>query len=161
MGLFGKKEEKNDNLLPELPKLPDLPGAEESAKSAERPEISPLPALPSESDGLDAIKSGVVSTEPSPKRTMELGTASISSMSSMSSMGKEPIFIKLDKFKEASKSFDVVKAKLKDIDYAFVKMRDLKQKEDDELKAWESEIQAVKSKVEAIDNSLFNKIGKY
>jgi hypothetical protein len=141
--------------LPELPKLPELPGTEEPVKPAEKPEISPLPALPSESAGIDAIKSGVVSTESSPRRTMELGA------SGMSLMSKEPIFIKLDKFKEASKSFDVVKAKLKDIDYALAKMKDLKQKEDNELKAWESELQAVKSKVEAIDNSLFNKIGRY
>lgn len=147
MGLFTKKEEKKDNLLPELPKLPELPSLPEKQSS----EKTDLPALP-KSSGMETIKSSI--TQPQEKRSFEISDIS----NKPKQMEKGPIYIKLDKFKEAAKNFETIKNKLVEIEDSFRKLKDIKEKEDAELKDWETELQTIKSRINVIDSSLFNKL---
>lgn len=151
MGLFTKKEEKKDNLLPELPDMPKLP------ELPEEKEEKAIPAFPkmSPTTGMAAIKSTIL--EPQEKRTMELGSFSQHSFSKTSE--KEPIYIRLDKFKEASKNFETIQHKLMEIETSFRKLKEIKEKEDQELLGWETELQELKSRIGSIDISLFNKLG--
>jgi hypothetical protein len=163
MSFFNKKaDEKRE--LPELPGMSRLP------------ELPPLPSFPknefgNSGIGLQAIKATVnegsekgleyMPKEPEEKRTIEAPDAeSINSFKSAASraVSKEPVFVKLDKFKEAVERFDEIKDKVSEIENALRKLREIKEKEDSELKAWGEEMQLIRQKVETIDNSLFNKI---
>ena len=146
---------------PELPQLPALP---------ELPELPSLPQLPRASSGealgIGAIKDSVSGLPPkkdyeirkidlTERRSMEL--PDMGSQRSMSSQN-EPIFIKLDKFKEAVEKFSEIKEKVNDIEEALIKIKDVKDREAQELKSWEEEVQMIKEKVANIDVSLFQKI---
>jgi len=75
------------------------------------------------------------------------------------SRAKEPIFVKIDKFKEALANFEIIKEKLLDIDNLLKKIKETKAKEQEELDSWEKEVEDIKAKAQIIDERLFSKIG--
>ena len=185
MGFFSRKKEEDNNLNSRLPELPDvrLPELPEDSNATD---IQPLPKFPESSTGnsfgLQAIKSNVgfrskvqeqneeEIKEGTEKTTMEISDLdnykpteiskrySSAPMERNYSSDKEPIFIKLDKFKEAVEKFDEIKDKIQDIDDSIKQIREIKEKEEQELKLWEEEVQAIKEKAANIDSSLFSKI---
>ena len=181
----GKKEVTPDLELPELPgftELPSLPQLPELPKLETEQKIEPtsLSTFPSNqinnSFGIEAIKSNISLQQadssgyiPSQnpmieKRAVEmeekprLGRIAIPAQHRTSSFQKEPIFIKLDKFREAVEKFQEIKYRVNEIENSLVKLKDVKDKEENELKEWEEEVRLIKEKVENIDNSLFSKI---
>jgi len=164
---FFKKSEPKRTELPELPGSPELPEIPEDNNS-----IPPLPTFPKtqigNNMGLQAIKSTVSGDNDKPgykieedneKRTFELSDLPEPKIESKSySIDKEPIFIKLDKFKDAVQKFEQIKNKVSEIESTLKKLKETKEKEDLELKSWEEEVLAIKDKVENIDSSLFNKV---
>ena len=70
-------------------------------------------------------------------------------------LSKKPIFVKLDKFQTARVSLETVKEKLNDMDELLKMIREVKAKEDEEIGAWEKEIEQVKSRVETIRKDIF------
>jgi len=71
----------------------------------------------------------------------------------------EPIFVKIDKFQAANENFSKIKEKLKDVESSLANLREIKNKEEQELDEWEQEVQLIKTKIAKIDDSLFKKIG--
>jgi peptidoglycan hydrolase CwlO-like protein len=172
MAFFGRKKE-DSNARENLPELPGISRAESS--------LPPLPSFPKTPAGdslsLNAIKSSVgeststqsslpsIDREPKQIRRMESGdweagqrAPIISGLSSPRVVNKEPVFIKIDKFKDVVKKFEDIKSKVEEIDSSLRKIKEVKEKEDAELKSWEQEAQLIKERITAIDDSLFNKI---
>lgn len=137
MDFFRKKEEKKTE-------LPELPGMERM------PELPQLPQLPS-----NFRESEMAREESEPMKSFSYGEPSASKSREIS---KEPVFVKLEKFKEAIEKFEDIKVKVGEIDSSLIKLREIKDKEENELKSWEEEIRSIKEKVASIDSSLFSKI---
>lgn len=70
----------------------------------------------------------------------------------------EPIFIRIDKFEESMKIFDGVKGKLGEIEHMLNEVKELKEKEQEELTGWEDSIQKLKLQIEKVDRDIFSKI---
>ena len=172
MSLFQRKEEERKQLpelpgmstLPDLPPLPPLKSDVSPLPSFSRNEFSATSGM-----GIQAIKATIrdgsaKGLEYMPKEEVEKRTIEVSDRESIraamtpKTISKEPVFIKLDKFKEASEKFNEVKEKVSEIENSLRKLKEIKEKEDAELKSWDEEMQLIRQKVEAIDNSLFNKI---
>ena len=155
MSFFKKEEtEKKKIELPNIqgmPELPPLPNSNQEKNDADL--LPPLPKANSETSfRVQTIKNNIDSEsyhetvynpESNERKTFELGEIpkSNSYQDTKDYSSKSPVFIKIDKFKDAVEKFE-----------------DIKDKEDQELKLWEQEIQEVKNKVANIDNSLFSKI---
>ncbi len=154
-----RKEEKESELKTEverplptnyLPKLPELPGSREVKTDSEMQSIKQNISPPKtfESPTLPHLEKPITSgtiTSPPPiiaPTVEETG----------------PIFIKIDKFKDASQNFEKIKEKVNDIEDMLEKIKQIKQKEDQELKEWEHEIQLIKTRIDSIDDSLFKKL---
>jgi len=168
MNFFKKEEKKRTIELPDLPNSPELPELPEENMS-----IPPLPTFPKtqigNNMGLQAIKS-TVSGDSSPgymidesedeKKTIELSELPKNYKNEIKdySIEKEPIFVKLEKFKDAVEKFEQIKNKVNEIEETLRKIKGIKEKEDMELRSWEEEVMSIKEKVENIDNSLFKKI---
>ena len=158
---FFKKNIKEYNKSPELPELPG---------TSRLPELPSLPSLPegkaNDSFGIQAIKSNIrgdKDNSPQEKRTMEMDEKierpQFSSMPPKRvESRKEPVFVKLDKFKDSVSKFDEIKTKINDIDSTLRKIKEIREKEDHELRAWEEKVQLIKEKVDNIDNSLFSRM---
>jgi hypothetical protein len=70
----------------------------------------------------------------------------------------EPIYVRIDKFKFALDGFKNIKEKVIEIEKYLQEIKEQKRREDEELGAWENEIEAIKLRIEAIDNKIFSKL---
>lgn len=139
MNFFKKKEdEQKRSMLPELPgmsKLPELPSLPPLPQSAMREDFRPM----------------------MPNRDFEIRKIDLESPK-ISARSNQPVFVKLDRFQDAVHKFEEVKTKVKDIENSLLKIKDIKMKEEVELRAWEQEVQMIKEKVSNIEGSLFSKL---
>ena len=67
----------------------------------------------------------------------------------------KPIFVKIDKFRSARESLEIVKEKLTEIDELLKMIREVKLKEDRELSAWEKEMENIKSRINDVAVDIF------
>jgi len=72
--------------------------------------------------------------------------------------GVKPIYVRLDKFEASLDSFGEIKKKIIDMEEVLRKTREIKQKEEQELETWEREIQIIKSRIDSIDKTIFDKL---
>ena len=70
----------------------------------------------------------------------------------------EPVYVRLDKFKESLEILIDIKNKIADIENLLDKIKNIRQKEKKELDDWEREIQILKARIETIDSNLFKKL---
>jgi hypothetical protein len=67
----------------------------------------------------------------------------------------KPIYVKLDKFKNAHENLKEIKAKLAQIDDLIGTIKQAKSKEEEELAEWEREIETVKARLNTIISEIF------
>ncbi|PIO07910.1 hypothetical protein COU59_02540 [Candidatus Pacearchaeota archaeon CG10_big_fil_rev_8_21_14_0_10_34_12] len=70
----------------------------------------------------------------------------------------EPIYVRLDKFRESEEVFEKAKNKIMDIERTLGEIKKIKQEEEAELDSWEKEIQDIKNQLEKIDREVFSKV---
>ena len=180
MGLFGKKKKdvkkKGEISLPELPRLPKFPSLEED----EPMKLHQLPSFPSNSLGKqfsqDTIKEAVIGDEEDERlpnefedegemmgeplqrpRSEEIGGGFSGRFGRKKSLA-EPVFIRVDRFEEALNIFGETKRKISEIERVLEDIKQVKDKENKELQAWESEVRSMKAQIEKIDRDIFSKI---
>lgn len=132
MGLFGFKKKEENSDLPPL-QFPELP---KSVPSFE----------PQGSFGGDAekIKNAVFMPLPS------LGSSSIDSLG-----GEKPLFVKVEKYRDVVETLKKLKARLNDADSVLSKLGQLREEEDRELAAWQSDLERIRGQLLDIDRKLF------
>ena len=100
------------------------------------------PAPPKKIEGRSKVRSREMSWAP-PKETTKTS---------------EPLFIKLDTFEKAISSFNEVKLRMGEIETLLRNIRETKTQEERELEDWEDEIEAVKARLEQIDQEIFERL---
>ena len=83
---------------------------------------------------------------------------SYSKMQYSSERREEPVFIRLDKFEESLKVFEETKEQISEIEHLLSNIKEIKQKEEDELNSWENRLQEIKRQVEKVDQDIFSKV---
>lgn len=68
---------------------------------------------------------------------------------------KEQIFVKVEKIKEVLSTLDEINKKINYLDATLDKIKEIKNKEQEELERWEKEILDLKTKIIEIDSKLF------
>ena len=133
MGLFSKKKEEKKDLPPlKFPELPKSVPSFESGKSMQATEA-------------EEIKSAV-----SP------GPSSMSSPGLPATPGiEQPLFVKIDKYRDVIDSLGKLKERLHDADEILQNLNSLKEKESKELAAWHSDLEKIRNQLLDIDHKLF------
>ena len=175
---WNKKENKSS--LPDLPSLdPKLFEAHREKEMDEddfeepNTENHPLPSFPDSptSKGFSqiAIKEAIESPEPRKEQFVkEIETEpSISSpkttpteqysFGQTNSSGSN-VFVKIDKFNSARKAIASAQEKMSDIDKMLKKIRETRMREEQELTAWEKEVENAKTRIEEASKNLFDKL---
>jgi len=131
MGLFGFKKKEESADLPPL-QFPELP---KSVPSFE----------PQGNFGGDAerIKSAVSMPSLSP------------SMESLAAGAEKPLFVKVERYRDVVETLKKLKARLNDADTVLGKLGQLREEEDRELAAWQSDLEKIRSQLLDIDKKLF------
>lgn len=68
------------------------------------------------------------------------------------------VFVKIDKFHSARRALGEIKGKLSDIDELIKKIRETKIREEQELANWEKDVMHIKSRVENVNENIFEKV---
>ena len=71
---------------------------------------------------------------------------------------KKSIFVKLNKFENAQKSLNSVKEKIHEIEILLSNIKDIKKKEDSELKGWDQEFFSLKNRIRGISSDIFDNV---
>lgn len=186
MSWFKKKKEvkveATGSNLPEFPELPELPRFSELSElpEIEKPMFEPrsLPSFPGKLDSgfsQEAIKSAVSPVPPisskqvknRERRTLEIPEDTPKKFSAplppsitepRLSKKIEPVYIRIDKFKAAIQSFNEIQKKVAEVEDLLQKIKEMKQKEDEELRVWERDLETIKARIDAIDKSVFSKL---
>ncbi len=178
MALFKKKEKPKMEQPPKLPDIPQLPELPEF-KMGEEGSLSQLPSFPTDSLGNKFSQNTIKEAVAGKKENKEVGADEFAeekvqmmqkplvkeergnnqSYPKVSSQKEEgPIFIRIDKFEEGSKTFEDVRRQITDIEGMFEDIKGVREKEGKELESWEEEIKQIKEKIESIDNNIFSKL---
>lgn len=128
--------EDNDKNLPELPEWNQEQIQSKPIRTMELNEWSPKP--------VSQIQNRPIIQE----------TPSTQDISNQTN-SKRPIFIKLDKFKEARDSLEKISEKLSQMDELLKVIKDLKSKEEQEVSGWERDIESIKSRIMFINKEIF------
>lgn len=140
MALFGKRKEAVKELPKfESPMFPDMPRERVEHGLPELPSIPSLPTLQSA------------------KISPRAFTMDISESREISRL-KEPIFVKIDKFRDALGNLELIKKKLQESSELLDKIRAIRSNEEEELEQWSHEINLIKEKVDMIDKKLFSEV---
>ncbi len=70
-------------------------------------------------------------------------------------MGKNLVFVRLDKFNDARESLEEIKGKLEEIDEMLKTLKDVKVKEEEELTNWEKEMMELKVHLNSLMSDVF------
>ena len=134
-----------------IPSLPSIPGQAKATSEMN----SPIPAMHSSS-------MQTLETPSKPKSESVMPPASFTPIQPQETMPKtrqsKDVFIKIDKFYGAKKALNTANEQLEDIDVLLKKIRETKQKEEQELAAWEKELATIKSRIKDVSTSIFEKI---
>jgi hypothetical protein len=68
------------------------------------------------------------------------------------------VFVRIDKFHSARKSLSEIGERLEDIDDLVKKIRETKLREEQELAAWEKDLEHIKSRVQTVSENIFEKV---
>ena len=143
MALFSKKKEVKELPKFESPLFPEIP------REQMLPELPSLPEIPSFS---------MPAPQPEPMRVQQRPfTFDISEGRGISKL-KEPIFVKIDKFRDALSNLEFIKRKLQESSELLEKIKEIRGSEEEELEKWSQEINVIKEKVSQIDKKLFSEI---
>ena len=177
-----KIEEETKKNLPELPSFPanfknenfnqemvksavtDMPSPGENEVHVEVPKnihvieepereqiISPRPSMES---SISELPKKPIVTEISEEMSESVSSAPRTSITKEI----EPIFVRIDKFQKAQEDFKQIKDKVKEVELVLKKIKDVKLKEEVELKGWTEDIEKIKSRLVEVDTDIFNQI---
>jgi hypothetical protein len=139
MDFFKKKKEVRELKLPELPSAPEFPELPSESESSELPQLPKLPVI-SSFEKMDRPVNRPFAVE----------------------MGEEkrskPVFVKIDKFKEAMANFEMVKKKLQESSSLLDKIKETRAREEEELNQWSHELNTLKEKIAMIDRKIFSNL---
>lgn len=70
----------------------------------------------------------------------------------------EPVFVRIDKFQSAQKNLELIKTKIQEMESILNEIKDVKAKEEEELKGWTEDIEQIKSRLTEVDTGIFDQI---
>ncbi len=68
---------------------------------------------------------------------------------------EKPLFVKMEKYKEAMQTLDALKMKINDAETLIKSIENIKSEEETKLQAWKKDLQSIKEKLNSIDSDLF------
>ncbi|MAG78481.1 hypothetical protein CL616_03905 [archaeon] len=142
MGLFGPKKKEEKDELPPL-EFPELP---KTVPAYEKPVSQPEPIAPV------AAREIPISARPMPA---PIHHAPSHGIPGTIAGAEQPLFIKIDKYRDVVKNLGKLKSKLSEAGNILNKLNRLKEEEDRELAAWHNDLEKIRGQLMEIDKRLF------
>lgn len=130
-------EKESEVGIPEIPKTAEATGAGIPPRPFAAPTTPAFPVPSTPSSEIDSLPK--VAARPAPR-------------------DNEPIFVRIDKFQSSQKNFDDIKARVGEIESVLQKIKEVKVREEEELKNWTEDVEKIKLKLGEIDADIFSQI---
>lgn len=128
--------------------LPALPEDDEETMPKKTPKLVELeewkPSIPEPTQSPPPVFRQIPKPKPLPIQTMKTEMEL-----------NRPVFVKLDKFKEARQSLATIGEKVDHLDELLKMIKDVKAKENAEIEQWEQEIEKIKSRIAFVNSEIF------
>jgi len=149
---------KNENFNQEMVKtaVADSSPPEEKESEVSIPEIPTVPESKRESES--SLFSPPKLEFPTPSIQKEEISITPQLVQTPITRDSDPIFVRIDKFQDSQKNFNSVKQKVGEIESVLRKIKEVKMKEESELKAWTDDVEKIKTKLAEIDADIFSQI---
>lgn len=161
MGLFFKKKKKEEEKGAEkLPPLPSIPKFEPKSMNFELPTYDrTLSNIKNEVEVSPKLNLAIPVRKPSEmikKRPIVAETAKteVSTIRERVKEGK-PIFVKIDKYKEALDTIDSIKLKIQDAERIISNIENVMDSEQKNIESWKADLKEIKEKLMQVDNMLY------
>lgn len=162
---------KEEPIKKDLPELPSFPTGfknrnlnQEMVKSA----VSDVPSFEEEEVDMEMPKNLYITEEINgesripPRPPLEIPRPQIQQKHSRAPQPQqkhnETIFIRIDKFQSAQKNLGEIKSKISEMESILRKIKDVKSREEKELKEWTEDIENLKSRLAEIDENIFGQL---
>ncbi|HZX44500.1 MAG TPA: hypothetical protein VFF28_02340 [Candidatus Nanoarchaeia archaeon] len=70
-------------------------------------------------------------------------------------MAEAQVFVKIDEYKDVLRTIGLIKSRINDAKNTLQKVKELKSQEDSELESWDGKLKEIESKIDRIDQTLF------
>ena len=144
---------------PVLPEFPDIPDLEEQEDAVYESSIADIKNEVSRDDDIDMLqRQSFFKPKLADVQAQEQMNVSFSRQSTKQIPvfdEEKPLFIRINKYKEALKYLDELKAKLADAEDLFRELDSIRDEEEKKIEQWKRDLNSVKEKLLAIDKSLF------
>jgi len=162
---FSEEEEPESN---SLPSFPDSPSHNSFSQAAIKDAVSDetvgqgLPPLPESEQKVRITEMDEWNPQNSPAEEMPESPI-MRDVSAIRTVAKDfssapDVFVKIDKFHSAKKTLNEVKKKMGEVEELVKKIRETKMREEQELSSWEKDLEQVKSRLENVLGSIFEKV---
>ena len=71
---------------------------------------------------------------------------------------KEPIFVRIDRFREGLESFRKIKSQVHKIEKMLSNTKEIKKQEQKEMESWDEQLKSIKERLEGLDREIFSKV---
>ncbi|MBS3167665.1 hypothetical protein J4216_00895 [Candidatus Woesearchaeota archaeon] len=175
MGLFSsnkKKEEVRSISQQQMPKLPEFPSLDEdsgfpryeSTVADIKKEVgnslgedtSDIPIRNQRGFGSKTMMGANMNLPKDfipPKQEMQMAPSN--SIRRVSIEEDKPLFIRIDRYKNAMHTLDTLKDKLEDAEHILRDLDNVRSEEEEKIKSWKRDLQSIKEKLSSIDKNLF------
>lgn len=145
MSLFGSKDEKKEMQrldLGSLPPLPEFPTLDSVSGPSYTPTVS-RPTMAPPRPNFEVPSRASMPRPPMPSRGPSMME------------GEKPLFVKIDKYRNALKAIDNLKSKIREAEGVLVEVSSVRQQEDQKLDEWRRDLKDIREKLLTIDQNLF------
>ena len=157
--------EEKIHSLPSFPDSPAKRGFSQSAIKAavyededEFDDLPELPEFPSEEDHEEHPHMPPTETKVTEMEEWKPKPATIPAAPAQTprpALSNKPIFVRIDKFKSARESLEIVRSKLGDMEELLKEIKEVNSKEEQELSSWDRDIETIKARIHNIDSEVF------
>ena len=156
MGFFTKKKSKDDlrnAMMPPKPDLPEFPDMPEDYDSGNYE--ATIADIKNEVDRDDSFDLPVRNSAIKPRLSTVDTFPKDDEMPARDYSEEKPVFVKIEKYKEAMRHMDVLAKKLSEAQDILAKIEDVRSKEQEKIEEWKNDLAVVKEKLLAVDKELF------
>ena len=165
MALFNKKKDVRELRLPDAPlAFPELPSEREMHEENMASSMPSLPSLP-KFQPMQPLR--MPTFEPKEEKLLMMPAMPVARMPERReirapqlemSKSREPIFVKIDKYREAMANFELVKKRLEETSSLLDRIKETRKREEEELSQWAEELESIKTKITSIDKKIFSSL---
>lgn len=157
-GGFSQADDFAESIMQTMPKKPKKQKFRKPVATKEVEEEFDFPSTEEIEEPEEEFDMEDLELEPQKTPDFDFEPSSAEGYAKPGAMKKEPVFIRIDKFEEALKTFEKTKKEIAEIEKVLTDIAQVREDEDKELENWQNDLVKIKDQVAKVDQDIFSRI---